>query len=342
MAKVSIHLVTWNGQKYIEECLNSILAQTFTDYFLLIIDNDSADQTVKIIEQQYAPLLSSKGRFVKNKNNLGFAQAHNQALLWTESEYVLILNQDVILDQDFLAEIVSFLDKNKTVGSATGKILRWQFENNEDLKKSHKSDIIDSLGLKIFKNQRVVEIASGEKDKEQYEDNSRIFGVSGTCPIYRRKALAEIRYKDEYFDNDFFSYKEDVDLAYRLQWQGWQSYYLPKAIAYHDRTAKSQEKISAFELVKQRKHKAKFINYHSYKNHWFVLLKNLSFKNFGRYFIYIFFYELKKFIYILFFERSTLASLKDVFKKRKKMKAKHDFIMKKRLINDEKIRQWFN
>jgi GT2 family glycosyltransferase len=342
MAKVSIHLVTWNGQKYIEDCLNSILEQNFSDYFLLIIDNDSADQTVKIIEQQYLPLFGSKVRFVKNKNNLGFAQAHNQSLLWTDSEYVLILNQDVILEPDFLSKIISFLDKHKTVGSVTGKILRWQFENNEGLKKSHKSDIIDTLGLKIFKSQRVIELAAGEKDLGNYEDNWKIFGVSATCPVYCRKALEEVRYKDEYFDNDFFSYKEDIDLAYRLQWFGWQSYYLPEAIAYHDRTAKSQEKNSDIELIKQRKHKSKFINYHSYKNHWFVLLKNLSFNNFIRYLPYICYYEFKKFIYILLFEPLTLKSLKEVWAKRKKMKEKRKFIISKRIITDEKIRQWFN
>ncbi|MBD3359558.1 MAG: glycosyltransferase [Candidatus Buchananbacteria bacterium] len=342
MAKISIHLVTWNGQKYIEDCLNSILEQNFSDYFLLIIDNDSADQTVKIIEQQYLPLFGSKVRFVKNKNNLGFAQAHNQALLWTDSEYVLILNQDVILEPYFLANIIDFFDKHENVGSVTGKILRWQFENNEDLKKSEKSDIIDSLGLKIFKNQRVIELATGEKDLGQYEDNLKIFGVSGTCPVYRRKALEDVRYKDEYFDNDFFSYKEDIDLAYRLQWQGWQSYYLPQAMAYHDRTVKSQERKTNLDLIKQRKHKAKFINYHSYKNHWFVLLKNLSFNNFLRYSPHIIFYELKKIIYILFFETLTLKSLKEVWAKRKKIKEKRIFIMSKRIITDEKIRQWFN
>ena len=101
MAIISIHLFTWNGQKYINECLNSILQQTFKDYFLLIIDNGSVDKTVKIMEQEYVPVFGAKARLIKNKNNLGFAQAHNQALLWTDSDYVLVLNQDVILDEDF-------------------------------------------------------------------------------------------------------------------------------------------------------------------------------------------------------------------------------------------------
>jgi GT2 family glycosyltransferase len=341
MPKVSIHLVTWNGRKYIEECLNSIFKQVFDEYFLLIIDNGSVDETTKIINNQFVPLFKDKIRFVQNKDNLGFARAHNQALLWTDSEYVLVLNQDVILDEGFLAEMVEFMDQNPKIGSASSKILRWEFENTEDLKKSKKSDIIDSLGLKIFKNQRVIDLASGEKDLGQYDENQPIFGVSGTCPFYRKKSLEEIRYEDEYFDNDFFSYKEDVDIAYRLQWRGWPSYYVNKAVAYHDRTAQSREKISDLKMMGWRKHKSKFINYHSYKNHLFVLQKNLSAKNYQRYFPHILFYEFRKIVYLLIFEWSTLKGLKEYFRKKKKIKVKRKFIMKNRLIKDEEMRKWY-
>lgn len=341
MAKISIHLITWNGQKYIEECLNSILKQSYKDYLLLIIDNGSVDQTCSIIDNEFVPVFGKKIRFLKNKENLGFAKAHNQALLWTDSEYVLILNQDVVLDKNFIAELVEFLDANDQAGSATGKLLRWQFANTEDLKKSEKTDIIDSLGLKIFKNQRAVEIGTGEIDQGQYEKVKEVFGVSATCPVYRRKALFDLRYDDEFFDNDFFSYKEDVDLAYRLRWRGWRSFYVPQALAYHDRTAQTKEKISNLEVVKQRRHKSKFINYHSYKNHWFVLYKNLSGRLFRKFFFHIFFYECKKFVYLLFAERKTLAGLRSFLRKKKIMKKKRIFIMKKRLIKDEQMIKWF-
>ena len=97
MAKLSIHLVTWNGQKYIKDCLNSIFEQEFKDYFIIVIDNGSMDDTISIIENEYLPVYGDKMRFVKNKKNLGFAQTHNQAILWTDYEYVMVLNQDVIL-----------------------------------------------------------------------------------------------------------------------------------------------------------------------------------------------------------------------------------------------------
>jgi len=342
MSKVSIHLVAWNGERYIKECLNSILGQSFKDYLLLIIDNGSVDNTVKIIEEEFLPIFGEKIRFVKNKENLGFAKAHNQALLWTDTDYALVLNQDVILEPDFLAQVFEFASKNDKVGSMNGKVLRWEFEQEGDLIKSEKSDIIDSLGLKIFKNQRVTDLAAGEQDKGQYEEAKEIFGASACVAFYARRALADVRYKDEFFDNDFFSYKEDVDLAYRLRWRGWASYYLPQALAYHKRSAKPQSQGKFLSKVNLRKNKTKFINYHSYKNHLFVLIKNLSLRIYGRYLLQIKFYEFKKFCYILFFEWSTLGSLKEFLAKLKNIRVKRKFIMANRLVKDEEIRKWFN
>ena len=342
MKKVSIHLVTWNGEKYLAECLNSILEQTFKDYLLIIIDNGSVDKTLQIIERNFFPLFNEKIRLIKNKENLGFSRAHNQAILWTNSEYVLVLNQDVILEKDFLAELMKFCDQQKNIGSVTGKILRWDFESSDDLKSSQKTDIIDSLGLKVFKSQKVIDSGSGLKDAGEFKENKEIFGVSATCALYNRQALNDIRYQDEFFDNDFFSYKEDVDLAYRLRWRGWPSFYVPGAVVYHKRSAKSQEKISFFTSLKLRKNKARFINYHSYKNHLFVLVKNLSLRIYGRYLLQIKFYEFIKFLYILFFEWSTLGSLNEFFSKLKKMLKKRKFIMKNRLIKEEDMRKWFN
>ncbi|OGY41727.1 MAG: hypothetical protein A2Y82_02495 [Candidatus Buchananbacteria bacterium RBG_13_36_9] len=340
MPKISIHLVVWNGEKYLEDCLNSILEQTYQDYLLIIIDNGSVDKSVRLIENQFLPVFGEKMRLIKNKENLGFARAHNQAILWTDSDFILVLNQDVILEKNFLEEVIKFCEQKKNFGSATGKILRWQFELTDDLKKSQKTDIIDSLGLKIFKSQRTIDIAAGLKDSQEFNSQKEIFGVAAACAVYSRKAIADVRYKDEFFDNDFFSYKEDVDLAYRLQWRNWPSFYLPSAVAYHKRSAKSQEKLSFFTSLKLRKNKARFVNYHSYKNHLFVLKKNLGWKNYVHNFFPIFFYELKKFLYILFFEWSTLSGLKDYFAKKKKMKEKRKFIMANRLVKDEDIRKW--
>jgi GT2 family glycosyltransferase len=342
MPKVAINLVTWNGERQIEACLNSILEQTNQDFLLLIIDNGSVDKTVSIIEEQYLPAFKDKIKFVKNKTNLGFAFAHNQAILWTDSDYVLVLNQDVILDSKYLEIAVDYLDKHHDVGSVSGKILRWQPGEIDDFGNNHKSNVIDSLGLKVYKSQRVIDRAAGELDKGQYENITEIFGPSATCPIYRRQALEDIRFEDEFFDKDFFSYKEDVDVAYRLVWRGWKSYYLPQAVAHHERGVKSEHTDSHLAFIRHRKNKSKFVNYHSYKNHLFVLYKNLSRSNFWRLFFPIFGYEFKKIIYVFFLEGSSLGAIREFLSKKKKLKAKRHFIMSRRLIKDDEMRKWFN
>jgi GT2 family glycosyltransferase len=342
MPKVSINLVTWNGEKQIRQCLNSILDQSFKDFLLLIIDNGSVDQTIKIIEDEFLPAFKDTIKFVRNKSNLGFAFAHNQAILWTDSDYVMVLNQDVILHPKYIEKAVEFLDQHHDVGSVSGKILRWDTHSLDDLEKVQKSDIIDSLGLKIYKSQRVIDRAAGEEDKGQYDNITEIFGPCATCPIYRRKAINDVRFEDEFFDKDFFSYKEDIDLAYRLVWRGWKSYYLPKAIAWHERGVKGHENAAHLVLIRHRKNKSKFVNFHSYKNHLFVLYKNLSRKNFLRYFFSVCYYEFKKIAFILLFEWPSLGAISQFFSRRKRMKAKRLFIMSRRLVKDDEVKKWFN
>jgi GT2 family glycosyltransferase len=88
-----------------------------------------------------------------------------------------------------------------------------------------------------------------------------------------------VKFENEFFDEDFFSYKEDVDLSYRLRWAGWQIWVVGGAVAYHDRNASSNEDLSLNEKVTHRKKKSKMVNYNSYKNQWYLLIKNLTWQN---------------------------------------------------------------
>lgn len=324
MSKISVNLVTWNGAKYILDCLKSLFAQTFEDFSLLIIDNGSTDETLDLIKEKYPHL-----KIVTHKENQGFAKAHNQAIHWTKSDYVLVLNQDIILEPDFIGKMVSFMDSHPEVGSATGKLRRWQ-----DLQKTK---YIDSLGLQIYKNHRIVELGGGELDEGQHDKDSEIFGISGAAPIYRRQALEDVLMDGEFYDEDFFSYKEDVDLAYRLQWQGWKAYKVPGAICYHDRSVSGPaSKMTKGQVAKNRRLKSKFANFYSYRNHWYMLIKNVP-----KFSVRILFYELTKFLYILFVEQSTLKAAREVRANRKKFLEKRHKIMDGRKIKKAEIEKWF-
>ncbi|MDP2586547.1 MAG: glycosyltransferase family 2 protein [Candidatus Komeilibacteria bacterium] len=337
-AKLAISLVTSNGTRYLSFCLKSVFEQTSQDFSLLIIDNGSNDDTVRFIKENY-PQIS----LVEHPKNLGFAKAHNQAICWSDSVYVMMLNQDILLDKNYLLRALEFLDQHPEAAAVSGKVLAWDFEKNQRTK------LIDSLGLRVLKNHRVVEIGQGEEDQGQFDQNEEVFGVSGAVPIYRRSALDEVKVTldqglkvSEYLDEDFFSYKEDVDLAYRLRLAGFKSFYLPGAVAYHDRTAKGGVDLSDRAVKRARRGKDRQVKVYSYKNHLLTLLKNEFFGNFIKFFFPIFFYELKKFGWLIFFEQSTLAGLAMYRKQKKKALAKRKFIIKKiRKISADELAKWY-
>jgi GT2 family glycosyltransferase len=327
MSKVSISLVTWNGEKYIENCLNSVFNQTFKDFSVVLIDNGSHDQTLELLAERFPQL-----KVVRHKENIGFSKAYNQTIHWSKSEYVLCLNQDVVLEPTFLAEAVKFLDEHPLTGSIAGKIYR--------LQDNQKTKYIDSVGLRILKNYRVLDIGTGELDDGQYDIAKEVFGVSGAVPVYRRKALDEIAFEKEYFDEDFFSYKEDVDLSHRLILSGWECWRVPTVVAYHDRTVTiPTNKLTKLEIARNRKHKSRFANFHSYRNHLFFIYKNLP--KFSLRFLWpIFWYELLKFFYVFFRETKNMKAWSNFFQLYHQLKLKRTFIQKNRKLKDEELATW--
>jgi len=334
--KLAVSLVTYNAERYLPFLLNSLNNQTFQDFSLLVIDNGSTDRTIAYLKENYPPV-----KVVAHPRNLGFAESHNQAIAWTESDYVCVLNQDVVLEPDYFKIIIDFLEKHLQVGAAAGKILTWDFENNE------KTRIIDSLGLVIFKSHRAIDKAQGRLDEGEFESPEEIFGVSAAVAVYRRNSLERIKIKaitahEEYFDESFFSYKEDVDLAYRLRLNDWQAWYLPQAIAYHDRNVKGQANLSDRATHLARQDKDRLVRIYSYKNHLLTLVKNEFFGNFFKFFLPIFWYEFKKFIYLLFFEQSTLKGLVMFFAQLGLALKKRRYIIKNiRKVKAPDLAKWY-
>ena len=324
MSKVSINLITWNGAKYIDACLRSVMAQTFKDFSVIIVDNGSSDDTLAIIGERYPHL-----KIVKHQENLGFAKAHNQAIHWTKSDYVLCLNQDIVMEPNFLQEAVDFMEAHPMAGAIAGKLLRWQ--------EGEKTKYIDSVGLKIYKNFRVIDLGTGEMDDGRYDLREEVFGLSGALPLYRRKALEETSYQQEFFDESFFSYKEDVDLAFRLRVAGWEIWRVPTAVAYHDRTVKTPHaQLTPVEVARNRRGKSKFANFYSYRNHLYFLIKCLPRLTFS-----VLFYELTKFFYVLIFETKNLRAWRDVFHNLKQLKLKRAIIWKNRKVEVTELEKWW-
>ncbi|HEX9664580.1 MAG TPA: glycosyltransferase family 2 protein [Patescibacteria group bacterium] len=342
MPKVSVNLVTWNGLKYLADCLESIYQQTFQDFSLIVIDNGSTDGTVEFIKTKYP-----QAAVIQNFKNLGFARAHNQAIEYSNTDYVLLINQDIILNSDYLEQLIKTVETDSKIGSLGGKLLKIK-TSQDDLNQKIKTSLIDSAGLTIFKNRRVIDRGSGQEDQGQYNQPEEIFGFSGALVLYRRQALNDIKLDhpgkkiSEYLDQDFFSYKEDIDLAWRLQLAGWKSVYLPSAVAYHYRTASQAENPGWQAIRINRRDKSNFVNQLSYKNHLLLLFKNEALANFLKFSPQIVSYELKKFFYLLIFEPANwYRSLKKFFKQLPRILSKRKIYQEKIRLNSGQLNRWF-
>ncbi len=328
--KVSIVIVTWNAAKFIPFVIDSIEKQNFKDYEVLVIDNSSLDETVNILSQKY----KDKVKIVKQKKNLGFSKAYNLGIHWTRGEYILVMNQDLVLDQDFLYESVNFMDKNTRVGALQGKILQWEVASNR------RKDIVDNLGVDIYKNHSFVNRLEGERSPKLEKNAVAVFAFSGSCVLLRRQAVEEIKFKQEFFDEDFFMYKEDIDLSWRLRHKNWDIVYYPLAIAYHARTLKQGRGNGDLAIIENRRKKKKYLNYISYRNHLYLLFKNEFGQNFLFYFFPIFWYEFKKVIYVCLFEQYSLRAWLDFFVKLPTMLAKRRQIFVNTKLTPKELRLW--
>jgi len=301
MKKVSIIILTYNSRDNIEVLLKSINAQTFQNFEIIIVDNASQDETVKFIKENYPEI-----KIIINPENYWFAKGNNIGIKQAQGEYILICNDDIKLDSNCLQYLVDDLNNNQKIGAITGKILR--LTDNTDY------SIVDCAGLKKTIYRKFINIGENQPDLGQFDNKQQIFGVSGAFFLARKKALEDIKYQDEYFDQDFVAYKEDIDLSYRLRQKGWKIIYQPKAVIWHKRSIKKDD---------LRKNKNKLIKAYSYRNHFWMLLKNeRSISG-----ILILPYELIKLIYIIFFEPYTLKFFIKSFKDIKKIiKKRHAII----------------
>ena len=370
--KLSVNLVTWNGAKYMPFLFDSLRKQTFTGWTLLVFDNNSNDNTVELIKKELSNF-SVQFKVVENKTNLGFAGGHNQAFKASDAEYVLLLNQDMYLASDCLEKVVAFLDRHPEAAAASPRLMKWDFSvipsvaegsltpderdsstsvgmtNGEHalfLQKSF-TDQIDALGLKVYRNRRVVE-QYAQQDWQSIgpkllvdSQELMVFGVSGALPAFRMSAVKSVAYADGgIFDESYYSYKEDVDLAYRLAAAGYKSYVLLDAAAYHDRSVAGPKQGAAADASANKKRQSEPVKYHSYKNHLMTLYKNEYWQNFTLDFPWILWYELKKFAYFLLFDGKVLGGLKELF--RQDLAKKRRLIKSQRKISWQEMRKWWN
>jgi GT2 family glycosyltransferase len=291
----------------------------YENFKINIIDNGSQDGSPQWVAKSYPEI--NLWSFSKNR---GFSWAFNWGVNHTQSDLVLSLNPDVYVRQDFLRELVKTITEEEKVGMVAPKLL--QFDDPKYL---------DSTGLFINYYRRPFDRGQGEIDNNQYDLSLQVFGVCGAAALYRRTMLSDVKLDNEYFDEDFFSYYEDVDLAWRAQMRGWYGKFSPDAVATHVR--------GLGDTLRKRKDIYNESNGPRFalRNRYLMIIKNDSLKHFLLDLPLILIAELPRLIYVALFAPSVIQGLFDVVIGFRPALKKRRQIRKSRIVNDKTLRQWF-
>ncbi len=328
--KVKPHLVAGiiNYQDYncLYSCLKSLNQQTLTVNEVILIDNASTPEKIRPIAEVY-PEIS----ILAQEANLGYTGGANRIIRSTGvCDYILLLNPDVVLLPEALEEMIRIMETDSEIGCVGGKLLLGL--PPEMGLGSGNDPTVDSAGHIIHKNRRVFERGHGERDNGQYDKEEEVFSVCGAAALYRRVMLEDVKIGEEYFDEDFFAYKEDVDISWRARLLGWKTVYTPKARLYH---------LKGWKHAAIRKNVPWIRRYHSFKNHYLVLIKNELSSLFLQDLLQITWLEWRKLAYMTLFEPTLWRAIWDIRRYWASAWRKRQEIMKKVRITDEEMARWF-
>jgi len=209
---ISIIIPNWNGAKFLADCIDSIYSQTCNQYEIIVVDNGSSDSSIEVLKS-YPEL-----KTILLDKNYGFAKACNLGILNAQGEYIALINNDVILNDDWIEQVIIGFQRNKDFDFMATKILCMD-----------KSSVIDSAGFEIS-SPGAVYFYHGKKAEDPIVMKKReTFGAVATAAIYRTEVLTKIGL----FDEDFFAYAEDTDLSFRARLAGFRCIYLPTVICRH-------------------------------------------------------------------------------------------------------------
>jgi len=209
--RVSIIVVNYNGKQFLHDCFSAIFRQTYSPSEVIMVDNASRDESVAFIREHFPAVI-----VLVNESNMGFAGGTNVGIRKATGEYILTLNNDTRIDASFLREIIRPMVEDPTVGMCASKML---FPDGR----------INSTGICISRSGAAWDRGMGDPDMGQYDLQEEVFGPCAGAALYRRKMLDEIGL----FDEDFFLFMEDVDIAFRARLSGWQCIYIPSARVIH-------------------------------------------------------------------------------------------------------------
>jgi O-antigen biosynthesis protein len=226
--KLSVIIVNYNVKYFLEVCLHSLLrAADGLDAEVIVVDNNSADSSCDMVRERFPSVV-----LIENKDNKGFSKANNQGVALAKGEFILFLNPDTVMPEDFLAKTLAYMDAHPEAGALGPRLIDGKGQFAPDAKKS-----FPSLSVAIFKTTGINKIFSSSDYFNKYysvhvgeRETAAVDVLSGCCMLVRKSAMDAAGGP---FDEDYFMYCEDVDLSYRIQKAGYKNIYFPEADLIH-------------------------------------------------------------------------------------------------------------
>ncbi len=220
LPSVAIVILNWNGKEFLKKFLPSVTASTYENYFIVIADNASDDDSIIFIQQNY-----SQVKILQNKTNEGFAKGYNSALKQITADYFILLNSDVEVTPGWIEPVISLMQSDDTIAACQPKILSYHDRNKFEYAGAC-GGWLDSFGYP-FNRGRIFDIC--EFDKGQYNDVQQVFWATGAALFVKANVFNRMHGFDEYF----FAHQEEIDLCWRLQLAGYKILVQPSSVVYH-------------------------------------------------------------------------------------------------------------
>lgn len=247
---VAVVILNWNGKKYLEEFLPSVLSTKYENLHILVADNASEDDSIVFLKEHYPTV-----QLILLEKNYGFAEGYNRALKEVFADYFVLLNSDVEVSENWISPVVQLMESDPLIAACQPKILSWRNKSFFEYAGAS-GGWMDKYGY-AFCRGRVFDVC--EEDRGQYDDISEVFWASGACFFVRPEVFHDM----EGFDPFFFAHQEEIDLCWRMKNNGYKIFVQPQSVVYH---------LGGGSLAMGSKRKV----YLNFRNNLIMLFKNLN------------------------------------------------------------------
>jgi GT2 family glycosyltransferase len=327
MTAIDALIVNWNGARYLPGCVEALTRSTVPVH-VIVVDNASTDGSADYIRAHHPNV-----ELLELSENRGYAGGANAGLRATSSEYAVILNPDVVLAADHLEVLIARFDANPTLGIAQGR-LHQVSPDDYDAGRYSPTAPLDSAAHRASRTRMVYDRGQGEPSEGHYESGESVFSACGAAIMLRRSMLEDLAPDGEYFDESFFAYKEDIDLCWRARLLGWDVQYVPEAVGWHVRGWSGRRAPAPHELPYEAR-------YHSFKNHYLLLLKNESIRNLVLDLPWVVGWELLRQGHVLLRDRSLYRVYPELLRLLPEVLRKRRDLMRRRRVSPAEMRRWF-